>query len=119
MPKLLLWFIAIALAGIFYVLWDAGKTPARVTVMNQSGAVVRDVVITTDHESVAVGALRPGESRASSVRATERVEVTYAWGQEKRQWRAIEPLRAGQPLVLYVTGNGRIAPRSGIGAQGR
>lgn len=98
-----------------YVIWDAGRIPARVTVMNQSASAVQDAVLVTSAGPVQIGMLRSGESRSLSVEPTEHLVLTYTWRGEKKEWRAIDPLEAGQPLALYVTSNGRITPRSRLG----
>jgi hypothetical protein len=115
LPKKALWFIAAGIAGMLYVVWDAGRLPARVTVMNQSATAVQDAVLVTSAGPVQIGTLRSGESRALSVEPTDHLVFTYTWRGERKEWRSIEPLDAGQPLALYVTSNGRISPRSRLG----
>lgn len=100
---------------MIYVIWDAGNLPARVTVMNQSASAVQDAVLVTSAGPVQIGTLRSGESRSMSVDPTEHLVLMYTWRSEKKEWRAIEPLQAGQPLALYVTSNGRVTPRSRLG----
>lgn len=107
------------MGGLFYVLWDAGRVPARVTVMNQAAAAIHDAVIATDGERAELGTLRSGESRALSIQPAGHVELTYRWGEEERRWRSTEPVGPGQPLVLYVTPAGRITPRSRLGTLAR
>lgn len=114
MPKRLLWFIAIAVAGLFYVLWDTGRVPARVTVMNQGSTAAQNIRLITDSGSTEIGTLRGGESRALSVAPSERVELSYRWGEDDRRWRSTEPLGPGQPLVLYIEVSGRVTPRRGL-----
>ncbi|HEU4522770.1 MAG TPA: hypothetical protein VFT12_12255 [Thermoanaerobaculia bacterium] len=115
MPKKALWFVAAGMAGLLYVLWSAGRMPARVTFMNQSGSAVTAAVMATDHGQVMVGTLHPGEARTFSIEATKRLEVTYRWDGEERRWRSINPVVAGQPLTLVITTAGRVAPRSRLG----
>jgi hypothetical protein len=116
LPKKALWFIAAGIAGMLYVIWDAGRIPARVTLMNQSATAVQDAVLDTSAGPVQLGTLRSGESRVVSVEPTEHLLLRYTWRGEPRAWRAFEPLVAGQPLALYVTPDGRITPRSRLGS---
>lgn len=112
MPKKALWFVAAGIAGLLYVTWDAGRIPARVTLMNQSGAAMENVVFVTSGGPVQVGTLRNGESRGLSVPPTEHLVLTYRWRGQDREWRAFQPLKAGQPLSLSLTAAGRIAARN-------
>ena len=112
MPKKALWFIAAGIAGLLYVTWDAGRIPARVTLMNQSGAAMENAVLTTSGGPVQIGTLRNGESRALSVPPTDHLVLTYRWQGQDREWRAFQPLKAGQPLSLSLTAAGRIAARN-------
>lgn len=112
MPKKALWFLGAGIAGLLYVTWDAGRIPARVTLMNQSGSVMESAVLATSGGPVEIGTLRNGESRALSVPPTDHIVLTYRWQGEDREWRAIQPLKAGQPLSLSLTAAGRIAARN-------
>ena len=112
MPKKALWFIAVGIAGLLYVTWDVGRIPARVTLMNQSGSPMHDAVLITSRGPLDIGTLRNGESRSLTVPPTDHLVMTYRWQNQTREWRALQPLKAGQPLSLSLTSNGRIAVRS-------
>jgi hypothetical protein len=109
LPKKTLWFIAVGIAGLLYVTWDVGRIPARVTLMNQSGSPMHDAVLVTSRGPVDIGTLRNGESRALTVPPTDHLVLTYRWQNETKEWRALQPLKAGQPLSLSLTSNGRLA----------
>jgi hypothetical protein len=119
LPKKALWFIAAGIAGLLYVTWDAGRIPARVTLMNQSGSPMHDAVLMTSRGPVDIGTLRNGESRALTIPPTDHLVLTYRWQNETKQWRAIQPLKAGQPISLSLTPNGRVAVHSRVPGSNR
>jgi hypothetical protein len=99
--KTLLWVIAAAIVVILLLVWRADTRPARVTIINQGAAALRDVRI----GDVEIGELRGGESRVVAVHGTS-FALTYTHRGTARSWSG--SATPGQSIVLYVTPEGRV-----------
>lgn len=105
--KTLLWIIALSVLGLLAVSWWGSTLPARVVIINQAGTL-RDVSVSIGDETLQIGELRRGESRAFSLRARGTVRLVYT-ASSRRTWQSHEQLRAGQSMVLTIRPNERVA----------
>ncbi len=110
-----IYFIGAAFLGVLAIAHWAGNYPARVTIINASGATLDNVSVETPDERIDLGAIDNGVSRSAALRPGERVIVRLG---EKR-WTSDDKLTPAQSLVLFVYPNGRIVPRSKLGAINR
>lgn len=113
MPKQLLWFIGLVVAGILLITFYAGTYPGRVALVNQSGRALEDVQVGSGKTQVEIGSLRSGETRIVPLPSGATVEITFRGRRDPRRWRSIEPLAPGQSLMLYITPEERVAVRRG------
>lgn len=116
--KRLLWTIFLGIVGVLIVTWHMGTLPARVVIINQSGDLLRNVIIDAGENRYAVGNVENGESRRIAIAPAENLRLTFS-GRDDRTWTAPEPVTAGQSLVLYITPGGHVLARNRIGALGR
>lgn len=110
-----IYFIAFAFLGVLGVAHWAGNYPARVTIINASGAALPNVTLATPREQIDLGAIENGVSRTTSLRPGDLVEVRLG----DKRWTSDEKLTPAQSLVLFVYPNGRIEPRSKLGTINR
>lgn len=116
--KGLLWTIFLGVIGVVIVAWHMGTLPARVVIINQSGAPLRNVVVDAGGSRYEIGGLDNGESRRIAIDPAEELRLTFS-GTADRIWTAPDPLTAGQSLVVYVTPGDHIVSRNRIGALAR
>jgi hypothetical protein len=110
--------IIIGVAAVLIMTWRMGRFPATVVVINQSGATLGRVAVDTDARRFELGTLINGETRRLSVGPTQTVRLSFQTA-AAHVWNSPEPLTAGQSLVLYVTPEQRVVPRSRIGTLAR
>jgi len=91
-----------------------GLLPARIVIINQSGAPMSHVAITTEDRRTEVGSIGNGETRRLSVNPTATLRMSFEMT-APRVWVSPKGLSAGQSIVLYVTPGGKIDPRDRIG----
>jgi hypothetical protein len=106
--------IVLGLAAVLLITWRMSRFPASVVVINQSGTMLAQVAVGTGSDRIELGALRNGETRRVSVYPTDSLRLSFRTT-AARVWNATEPLTAGQSLVLYVTPDDRVVPRSRLG----
>ena len=101
------WFLALAFLAVLGVTWWAGSYPARVVVINQGGAAVRDVRIRTAGQELAVGALRPAETRIVTVPSGDRITIDFDASQH-RSWQSPDKSSPAQSMTVVIRANERI-----------
>ena len=103
--------IIIGVAAVLIMTWRVTRFPARVVVINQSGATLQRVAVDTSSARFELGTLSNGETRRVSVEPTDTLRLSF----NGKVWASSEKVTAGQSLVLYVMPNGRVEPRSRLG----
>ncbi len=106
--------IVIGVAAVLIMTWRMTNFPARVVVINQSGTTLKRVAIDTGANRFELGTMNNGETRRISVDPSETLRLSFHTAAD-HVWSSPEPLTAGQSLVLYVTPEQRVMPRSRIG----
>jgi hypothetical protein len=106
--------IVIGVAAVLIMTWRMTNFPARVVVINQSGMALMRVALDTGGTRFELGNLNNGETRRISVAPTETLRLSFHTA-TPHIWSSPEPLTAGQSLVLYVTPDQNVMPRSRIG----
>jgi hypothetical protein len=102
----MLWFIALALAGVLGVTWWAGSYPARVVIINQ-GALVRDLKVTTGGREFALGELHPSATRVVSVPSGDHITIDFD-ASRHRMWRSSEKIAPAQAMTVFIRSDERI-----------
>ncbi len=110
--------ILLGVVGVLVMTWRIGRFPAHVVVINQSGTPLTGVAIDTGANRFDLGSLRNGETRRISVDPSSTLRLIFHTT-AVHVWSATEPLTAGQSLVLYITPELRVLPRSRIGTYAR
>jgi hypothetical protein len=106
--------IILGVAGVLIMTWRIARIPAHVVIINQSGKTLQHVAIDTGVTRFELGTLNNAETRRFSVDATNSLRLVFR-GKSDHVWNDPEPLTAGQSLVLYVTPDERVEPRTRIG----
>lgn len=112
--KRFLWMLAAAIAALLLVTWWLGSFPARVTIINQSGGDVSEIVVTCADQRIDVGILRNGEVRSLTIPAGSAIELRFR-GERLTRWQSQRPLAPAHPIMLYITAGGRVDARDRIG----
>jgi hypothetical protein len=97
-----LFTILLGIVGIVIITSRMSILPARVVIINQSGAGIGEVVVTSDSGRKELGHIDNGATRRVGVPPTASLRLTYRRG-TTRVWSSPKGLSAGQSLVLYVT----------------
>ncbi len=108
-----LWFLALALAGVMAVTWWAGRYPARVAIINQAGAL-RNVTLYAGDEAFEIGEVQRGGTRTVVIPSGRLLTLRYTTSVE-RTWRSQKPASPAQSIVLTIRPNERVEVRSAIG----
>lgn len=103
--------IIIGIAAVLIMTWHMARFPARVVVINQSGATLQRVAVDTGSARYELGTLNNGETRRLSIDPTDTLRLSFSG----KVWSSPEKVTAGQSLVLYVTPDGHVEPRSRLG----
>ena len=111
----LLWFIALALLAILGISFWAGNYPARVTIINNSGADLTGLTLTSSAEHVTVAPVLNGSARTAQLRPGGKVTIRFG----STSWTSADDLTPGRSLVVYVFPDGRIEARPKLGALNR
>jgi hypothetical protein len=111
----LLWFIGLGVVVLLALAWWGSRYPARVTIINVSGAALRDVEIRSGDQSVAAGTIVNGRTRSVTLEPGDTVVVHFG----HTTWRSAEALTPARSMVLYVGPGGRVEERSRLGQIGR
>jgi hypothetical protein len=106
--------IAIGVAAVLIMTWRMTRFPATVVVINQSGTTIGRVAVDSGARRFELGTMINGETRRISVGPTQTLRLSFQTA-TAHVWNSPEPLTAGQSLVLYVTPQQRVLPRSRIG----
>ena len=106
--------IVIGVAAVLIMTWRMTSFPARVVIINQSGKALMRVAIDTGANRFELGTMNNAETRRISVEPTQTLRLSFQTT-APHVWSSPEPLTAGQSLVLYVTPDQRVMPRSRIG----
>ena len=101
-----LWFLALAFLAVLGVTWWAGSYPARLVVINQ-GVPVRDVRIRTAGQELAIGALRPAETRVARVPSGDYVTIEFDASQH-RSWQSPGKTSPAQSMTVVIRPNERV-----------
>ena len=101
------WFLALAFLAVLGVTWWAGNYPARIVVMNLGADVLRDVRIKTAGQELAVGALRPAETKIVQVPAGDFVTIEFD-ASRHRSWQSPGKTAAAQSMTVAIRANERI-----------
>ncbi len=80
--------------------WWAGSYPARVVIINQD-ALVRDVKVATGGQELAIGSLRPAETRVIHVPSGDVVTIEFEASRHRR-WQSPEKLKPAESLTLFI-----------------
>jgi hypothetical protein len=102
--KRLLWLIAITLAALLALAWWGSRKPARVTIINASGAELRDVEVRSGEQRVSTGAIPNGASRSVTLTPGETVTVHFG----RTTWRSADELTPARAMVLYIRPGGAV-----------
>lgn len=102
--KRLLLFIGATLAVLLALSWWGSRYPARVTIINSSGALLPEVEVRSGTQRVTTGAIQNGGSRSVTLEPGN--EVVIHFGQTT--WRSPDALTPAQAMVLYVRPNGTV-----------
>ena len=113
--KPLLYFIVIAVVVILGLAWWAGNFPARVTVINNSGADLAAVSVDSHGQHVDLGTVINGGATTAQRDPGERVTIRSG----EKSWTSDAKLAPAQSMIAYVTPDGKIELRSRIGALAR
>lgn len=101
-----LWFVALAFLAVLGVTWWAGNYPARVVVINQ-GVPVRALTVRSAGEAIAIGDLRPPETRVVKVPSGDYVTVDFE-GSQHRTWQSPDRIAPAQSLTVTIRANERV-----------
>lgn len=110
-----LYFIGAAFLGVLAIAYWGSNYPARVTIINASGAALHDVALSTPGEQIDLGTIENGATRGATLRPGDVLEVRFS----DKHWRSDEKLTPAQSVVLFVYPEGRIERRSKLGAINR
>lgn len=113
-----LYSILLGVAGVLIMTWRMAQLPARIVIINQSGATVTRVALTMDGARVEVGSIDNGQTRRVSVTPTATLRLSFNQN-APYVWSSPKGLNAGQSLVLYVAPDGKIEARDRIGEMTR
>lgn len=97
MPRKALWFVAIALIGVFVMIARVGHVRSRVVVINQSGEPITDVTVAGE----SVGTIDNGQSHAFWVDRGDSVVLSYRIGTRAVRWQS-----APEASLLITIGSG-------------
>jgi hypothetical protein len=86
--------------------WWAGNYPARVTILNSSGADIASVTLTSGRQQVVLGPLLSGVAKTTQLDAGAVVTIRTP----SATWTSPDPLTPGGALLVYVMPGGRIQP---------
>lgn len=113
--KPLLYFIVIAVFVILGLAWWAGSYPARVTVINNSGADLATVTVESNGQRVDLGTIINGGAKSAQLDPGDRVTIRFG----ERSWTSEGKAAPAQSMIAYVTPDGKIVLRSRIGTLSR
>ena len=105
-------FIGAAILGVIAISYWGSNYPARVTIINASGAPLHDVVLEVKEQRIELGTIENGATRSREVPSGATVVIRF----DEKRWTSSEKLEPAQSLVLFVYPNGRIEQRSKIGS---
>lgn len=111
------WFAALAFLAVLAMTWWAGSYPARVVVMNQGVAPVRDLKIRTAGQELAVGTLRPAESRIVKIPSGDYITIDFDASQH-RSWQSPDKTSPAQSMTVAIRANERIDWSPGFSRDG-
>lgn len=113
--KPLLYFIVIAVVIILGLAWWAGNYPARVTIINNSGADLAAVSVDSNGRHVDLGGILNGGAKSAQLDPGDRVTIQFG----DKSWTSDTKLAPAQSMIAYVTPAGKIEMRSHIGTLAR
>ena len=113
--KPLLYFIVIAVVIVLGLAWWAGNYPARVTVINNSGADLAGVTIESKGKHADLPPIINGGARSVQLDPGDRVTIRFG----DKSWTSDAKLAPAQSMIAYVTPDGKIELRSRIGTLSR
>src|SRR5438067_15106 len=100
-----LYFFAAAIAGVFIVSQWAMTYPSHVTIINTSGAPLRNVTLESSNQRIALGTIANGATRTATIRPGGTLEIRF----DDKHWTPVDKLEPAQAVVLSVRPNGRVA----------
>ncbi|HEX3111122.1 MAG TPA: hypothetical protein VHU41_18615, partial [Thermoanaerobaculia bacterium] len=92
--------------------WWAGSYPARVTIINTSGADLASVSVESKGQHVDLGEIMNGGAKTAQLDPGDRATIHYG----DKSWTSDAKLSPAQSMIAYVTPDGKIELRSRIGA---
>lgn len=110
--KPFLYFIVIAVIVILALAWWGGSYPARVTIINTSGVDLASVSVESKGQRVDLGVIMNGGAKTAQLDPGDRATIHYGG----KSWTSDANLSPAQSMIAYVTPDGKIEPRSRIGA---
>lgn len=102
--KRLLLFIGATLVALLALSWWGHRYPARVTIINASGAPLRDVEIRSGAQRVNTGPIPNGGSRTVSLEPGDSVTLHFG----RTTWRSPNELAPAAAMVLYIGPDGTV-----------
>jgi hypothetical protein len=97
-----LYTIVIGVLGVLAVTWWVGSSPARITIINQSGHPITGAKMDSSRDEVAFGNLDSGQSRTLRVRSGERARLTFHAPDGVHSWSARVEMSPGLPVLLEI-----------------
>jgi hypothetical protein len=97
----------ILLAGLLYALSRTANAPARVTIVNNSGADAVSVAIVSGGQRIELGEMLNGSLQQAKVTPGEPLQIAYDFGTPK-VWRATAPLTAFEEVTVTLAPGGEV-----------
>jgi hypothetical protein len=97
----------ILLGGLLYALTRTANAPARVTIVNNSGADAVSVTIVSGGQRIELGEMLNGSLQQAKVTPGEPLQVAYDFGTPK-VWRAPTPLTAFEEVTVTLAPGGEV-----------
>ena len=107
MSKRFLWFIAACVVTLLVLAWWGKRYPARVTLINASGAALRDVEVRSGEQRASTGEIPNGASRSVALAPGEAVIIHFG----RTTWRSPQELTPAGAMVLYIRPEGQVTTR--------
>jgi hypothetical protein len=103
----LIFSAVILIAGLLYALMRTANAPARVTILNSSGADARSVIVIAGTERFELGELLNGGVQQVQVTPGEPLEIRYDFGNPK-DWRDPRPLTAFETVTITLAPDSQV-----------
>jgi hypothetical protein len=97
----LIFSAVILIAGLLYALIRTANAPARITIVNNSGADALSVTVVNGAERIELGELLNGGVQQVKVTPGEPLEIRYSFG-TPQTWRNPTPLTAFETVTITL-----------------